>query len=284
MTETHYKSHPPTKGTQEKGLLIALVIAALFFVAFHVSPLWNWSFLIWFKGLMILLAIVGVINASLLLGYRKALIFLVIAAVIGYSMEQIGIWTGAIFGPYTYTPLLGAKIIDVPWVIPLCWFAVVYFAHVITNLIVHANPVAKESTLGKTAIMAVLTAFVATGLDLSLDPAMSSAPVEAWIWTDGGEYMGVPFKNFQGWVITAFLMDFIFRMVTKRFKSRPISDRYRFVALFAILAWAGLGIGYMLIGNPVSTQLVSVFAIVLPAMLAAANLYMRAWNVRAAAD
>ena len=281
MSGTLHNSHPAAGGAQEKGLLIALAALALFFIAFHVSPLWNWSFLIWFKGLMIVLAITGIINASLLLGYKKAFIFLVIAAVIGYSMEQIGIWTGAIFGPYTYTPLLGAKIIDVPWVIPLCWFAVVYFAHVITNLIVHANPVAKENTLGKTAIMAVLTALVATGLDLSLDPAMSHKEIGAWIWTDGGEYMGVPFKNFQGWVITAFLMDFIFRMVTKRFISRPISDRTRFVALFAILMWAGLGIGYMLIGNPVATQLISVFAIVLPAMLAAANLYMRAWNVRA---
>lgn len=281
MADTLHNSHAHIGGTQEKGLLIALAVLMLFFIAFHVSPLWNWSFLIWFEGLMALLALLGFINASLLLGYRKAITFLVIAAIIGYSMEQYGIWTGSIFGPYTYTEKLGFKIIDVPWVIPLCWFAVIYFAHVLTNLIVHANPVAKENTLGKTAIMAVLTALVATGLDLALDPAMSHPEIAAWIWTDGGEYMGVPFKNFQGWIITAFLMDFIFRMVTKRFKSRPISDNARFVALFAILAWASLGIGYMLIGNPVSTQLISVFSILLPAMLAAANLYMRAWNKQA---
>ena len=63
-------------------------------------------------------------------------VFLVLASVIGFSAEQFGIVSGLIFGPYEYTDRLQPKLLDVPIVIPLCWFAIVYFAHVLTNLII----------------------------------------------------------------------------------------------------------------------------------------------------
>lgn len=277
MTDATLRVDTGSKG-QEKWLIILMVLGIIFALAFHVSPFWKWSYLISFKLLMAGLAAAAFINASLLLGYKKAAVFLALGAVIGFSMEQIGIWTGAVFGPYTYSAELGAKIIDVPWVIPLCWFAAVYFAHVLANLIIHARPEAREKTVSRAAIMAILTALIATGLDLALDPAMSHKVINAWHWTDGGQYMGVPFKNFQGWVLTAFLIDFLFRLYTKRQPAQPISEKYKLISNFAVLAWVGLGIGYMVIGLPVSTQLIAVFSVLLPGFLALTSLYGRSWD------
>ncbi len=264
-----------THSNQSKGLFWLMVIGVFFILVFHVSPFWGLSYLLWFKGLMIGLAIVGLINAAILLGYRHAFIFLGLGALIGFSMEYMGVQTGSIFGPYKYSNLLGFKIGGVPWVIPLCWFALVYFAHVITNLIIYAHPVTQSKTLLHSAIISFLTAIVATGMDMALDPALSHPDVNAWIWTTGGQYFGVPFKNFQGWVITAFLIDFGYRLYSHKRSPQPLTPLFHSSANYAILAWAGLGLGFMVIGFPVETQLIAVFCVILPAFLALANFHIR---------
>jgi uncharacterized membrane protein len=259
----------------EITLLGAMLLVASAVVAFHVSPLWQWSHLIWFTPMMAGLAIVAFLNASLLLGYRNAFVFLLLGATIGYAAEQFGIWTGLVFGPYRYTDKLGFKLIDVPWVIPLCWFAIVYFAHVLTNVIVHTHPVARARDV---FILAAVTALVATGFDVAMDPAMSHPEIQAWVWLTGGDYMGVPFKNFQGWFLTAFLIDLLYRGYAMREGIQPIGTRYRLATLTMLVVWGALGFGYMLIGLPVATQLIAVFTIMLPALLGLVSLYLRAWN------
>lgn len=272
-----------TQSGHEKTLYGLMAVGLFFLLAFHVSPFWKISYLFWYKGMLAMLGLVGFINAAQLLGYKKAGVYLALAACIGFSMEQIGIWTGWVFGPYTYTDKLGPKLIDVPYVIPFAWFAVIYFAHVIANLILRASPIARDKGMVESAIVALLTAFIATGLDMALDPAMSHPTINAWVWTEGGAYMGVPFKNFQGWVLTAFLIDFLFRVYSQRVSDAGIARSYsvRTIALFAIAGWMGLGLGFMVIGFPVQTQLIAVFTVMLPGALALANLYMRAWNPQA---
>jgi len=263
-------------GNSNSSILFWLMTLGIFvMVAFHVSPFYGLSVLIWFQGAMAALAAVAFINASILLGYRHAIIFLIIGAAIGWSFEHLGVLTGAVFGPYTYTAKLGAKIGAIPWVIPLCWFGIVYFAHVITNLILSASPVLRAKSILQAITMAILTAFVATSMDMALDPALSHPEVQAWIWTDGGHYFGVPFKNFGGWVVTAFLIDFCYRMYAR---TKPAEATSRFVnvsSFYAIVAWAGLGFGFMVIGFPVQTQLVALFCVLLQAFFALGRISLR---------
>ena len=265
----------------ETAMLIAMVLVAIFVSGFHVSPLWEWAFLIHFELLMGGLAVVAYLNAALLVGHRNAVVFLLLGALIGYSAEQLGIVTGWVFGPYYYTDKLGGKIGDVPWVIPLCWFALVYFAHVIVNLAMHSHPVARAHRLAHSVLLAAMTALIATGFDVAMDPAMSHPDIHAWVWTDGGEYMGVPFRNFRGWIGTAFLIDLLYRLYAARFGTQPVSNRVRYASLVLLLTWFCLGLGYMMIGYPVETQIVAVFCIVLPALIALAALYIKAWNPEA---
>src|ERR1039458_5339856 len=81
-------------------------------------------------------------SATHLLGARAALKFVAIALAVGWFAEQMGASRGWFFGVYTYTGVLGPKLGVVPLVIPLMWFALVYAAFVISNLIVWRTPVA----------------------------------------------------------------------------------------------------------------------------------------------
>lgn len=257
--------------SQENILVFVMGFAAFAFIAFHVSPLWKFAYHLWFTGLMFTLAVLALINAVLTTGYRNAIVFLVLAAVIGFSAEQFGIVSGLIFGPYVYTDRLQPKLLDVPIVIPLCWFAIVYFAHVLTNLIISGVANLKEHRLWRLSILAMLTAFIATGFDLAIDPLMSHKEVQAWIWTDGGAYFGVPFKNFQGWVLTAFAIDSLYRLFVREKGVKPVARDPQWAAMWVIAAWAALAVGFILIGNPIETQMIAVFAVLLPAALAAVS-------------
>lgn len=269
--KSKHKAHEPV-------LLLLMVLAAIAVIAMHVSPLWEFSFLIHFGPLMAVLALVAALNASLMVGYRNAGVFLLLGATIGFAAEQIGILTGNPFGPYYYTDKLGAKIGDVPWVIPLCWFGLVYFAHVITNLVMHAHPVPRSRNVAHAALLALITALVATGFDVAMDPAMSHESIGAWVWTDGGDYMGVPFKNFRGWIMVSFAIDFLYRLFVGFKGTQPISQRAQVASMVLLIVWFSLGLGYILIGFPLETQLISIFCIILPALMALATLYGRGWN------
>lgn len=265
---------------QEMILLVVMGIGALSFIAFHVSPLWGLSHLIWFGGFMALLAFLAFINASLLSGYRNAAVFLALGAIIGFTMEKIGVETGLVFGQYVYSDKLGTKLSGVPYVIPLCWFGVVYFAHVLTNLIINGHPAARKATAIDTAGLALITALIATGFDVAVDPVMSHKNVETWIWTDGGEFFGVPFRNFQGWLVTSFLIDVIYRTFTARAGSRPVTQKPGLAVLCAICAWAGLAVGFMLISQPVESQMIAVFTILVPAIIAAIAYHLKRTETR----
>lgn len=243
----------------EKPGLGLMIAGTLLLFAFHVSPLWGYSHLIWYGGLMALLAVLAFINACVLNGVKPALLFLACGTGIGFTMEAIGTGTGVIFGPYTYGRLLGPQVLGVPVAVPLCWFAIVYLAHCLANLILTGQVIAYKTGVGTRLALTLLTAMLATGFDVAIDPVMSGPNVGAWTWTDGGAFFGVPFKNFQGWLLTAVLIDGAYRFFGVALNLHPKNGLPTQSGLCAIAAWVSLSIGFMLIGDPVEAQLIAVF-------------------------
>src|SRR5262245_22357281 len=66
------------------------------------------------RTLTALLTLFSLTHASHALGWRHAIGFFVIGAVVSWAFEQVGVETGAIYGSYRYTDLLGAKLGHVP--------------------------------------------------------------------------------------------------------------------------------------------------------------------------
>lgn len=119
---------------------------------------------------------------------------------VSLSSELLGTGYGIPFGPYSYTPILGAEWMGrVPVVIPLSWF----------TMAVAAYAVARRSITGMTAGARVGVIAVASLLllcwDLSLDPAMSHATIY-WVWGAHGPYYGMPWSNLAGWYVTGLVL------------------------------------------------------------------------------
>ncbi len=117
--------------------------------------------------------------------------------VISLSSELSGVAFGFPFGPYYYTPTLGARWFDlVPLVIPLSWFMMAIPSYYIAAMAVPHGGALSRIVLG---------ALVLTAWDVALDPAMSFATVY-WRWEVDGAYYGMPWVNLAGWLFTSALL------------------------------------------------------------------------------
>ena len=140
-------------------------------------------------------------------GWRNGVGMTLSAIGISLGAEVLGVSTGWLFGDYVYTDQLGPKAFGfVPWLIPFAWLMVLYPAWELTKYDVMAD--GSKSTFAfhpsSFTLHAVLAALAVTAYDLSLDPRMVADG--NWIWHSGGFYFGIPFSNFVGWFITAWVI------------------------------------------------------------------------------
>lgn len=209
-------------------------------------------------------------SAVHVLGRRAALRFVLIAVTIGWAAEELGSRYGWFFGSYTYTGVLGPRIGNVPFIIALMWFALCYVGYVMSNLIAWQTPSDGAAPLGQTLVQSLLAAMIVTAYDLGADPYMVFA-LKAWIMTktDGG-WFGETLQGFAGWMLVSFTIVFLFRLSLRR--DPPAAGPAAAVTARDIavpLAIYGGSLLYQaLLGVPVETRAIAVFAMGIPLLSA----------------
>ena len=220
-------------------------------------------------------------SASHLLGLRPALQFVLIAVSLGWFAEQMGSSRGWFFGEYTYTDVLGARLGDVPLVIPLMWFSLTYAGYVICNLIVWQSPVDGTRGLGNAVVLSFVAAMIVTAFDLGADPYLVYT-LKAWIMTKpDGAWFGETVQGFFGWVFVSFVIIFGFRMSVRRLALQPSSPFLRRHALVPLAIYASGMVFQMILGNPVEIRSIAPFAMGIPLLCALAG--FQRWQTTAEA-
>jgi putative membrane protein len=248
--------------TRKAELLLLLLLYALVFVHgfIHLSPTWTGG-RVPFARLVPVFALFSLLHAIFMLGWRRAAAFFAVSTVLSLTSELAGVRTGLIFGRYVYTDALGQKILgDVPWVIPLAWFMMIYPAYVIASLALDGQPIAKGGRLGRLCFFALVGGMIMTAWDLTLDPYMVGIRDAAWIWKDAGPYFGVPFHNYAGWVLTTFLVFLVYVAWERRLPLRPLGRLQRHVIALPLVTYAFMSVGDVVIGYPEASRLISPFA------------------------
>jgi Carotenoid biosynthesis protein len=143
------------------------------------EALWPWLRLpalgnIGFTVVFVLFALFHCIGLE---GLRRTAPFFVISAIVCYSLEEIGVRTGLIYGAYHYSALLGPRLGHVPLIIPLAYFMMIYPSWMVARTILRG--IDTRSIPGFTALSA-LAALVMTAWDVVMDPGMAAAG--NWIW------------------------------------------------------------------------------------------------------
>lgn len=211
-------------------------------------------------------------SAIHLLGSKAALRFVVIAVCMGWFAEQMGASRGWFFGDYYYTEVLGARLGDVPLVIPLMWFSLTYAGYVIANLIIWQTPVYRPQSVGQAAFLSFLAAMVVTAFDLGADPYLIKA-LDAWRMVKQGDWFGETMQGFVGWVFVSFCIVSTFRWAVRHVPLASTAGMRRRDVLVP-LAMYGTGMVFqMALGVPPETRAIAPFAMGIPLMCALAGLH-----------
>lgn len=204
------------------------------------------------------------------LGPRHALAFLAFAAFVSFAFEAVGVATGAVYGPYHYTGNLGPKLFQVPVVVPMAWFMVIYPSYALANYLADGCVVSKpKPNRARLAGLAALSAMLMTAWDLAVDPQM--VMYGHWVWHVKGAFFGIPAQNFLGWLVTTLVVYTAYRALEARWPPRPLGtaslafDRLP-LFVYGMLA-IGYPIGYTLLDRP-ELAVVAFFAMGTPCLAA----------------
>jgi putative membrane protein len=201
--------------------------------------------------------------------------FFATAALISWVLEETGVRTGLIYGPYHYSNLLGPKLGDVPVLIPLAWFMMIYPSWVTARVLLRGVDTRRAAGI---AALALVAAMVMTAWDTVMDPGMAAAG--NWVWERGGAYFGVPLRNYAGWLLTTFLVycgaGLIWRGTGLR-DVRSSAATHGVATGFAglpVIVYAVNGVRYVTAGSIAALQVVALFAMVLPGLAALVQTFM----------
>jgi putative membrane protein len=215
-------------------------------------------------------------------GPKRTAIFFAVSAAITYAMEETGVRTGLVFGPYHYSDQLGIKLDQVPVLIPLGWFMMIYPSRMLAKAML--RNIDLRSIPGITAL-AALSAMVMTAWDMVMDPGMSTLG-QNWVWEKGGAYFGVPRHNYFGWLLTTFVVYWLVGWLWRTDQLKTIPTR-TFAAL-PVIVYAFFTLRYIATNHYPALQVVAVFSMGLPALVALIQIYLNptptAHSVSAAKD
>lgn len=208
---------------------IAIALAILFhlsgFIGLAFTPYKNWF----------------IANTPLNLGLMAALLvytqaqkkwpFYLFAAVcflVGMATETIGVNTGKLFGNYYYTPVMGPQLNNVPYLIGINWFVVVYCSCVFTQ---HINNWIEDKYLQRGVIVnpwlqKISFVFDAALLTTLYDVALEPVAIELnfWHWNN----TVIPFFNYACWFGISAVLAVLFKLLP------PIKHNQFAIHLFII--------------------------------------------------
>ncbi|KXB98085.1 MAG: hypothetical protein AA908_01370 [Chlorobi bacterium NICIL-2] len=146
---------------------------------------------------------------------HRVLAQLLLAALIGFASEIIGVRYGVPYGAYHYTPTLGASVAGVPLAMVAAWFVLLSYAW------------RRASELTRSLWTArLLAALLMVAFDLLIDP-VAIGPMKLWVWQESGPYYGVPLVNFLGWFAVSY--------VSLLFVRAPLLSGYRAAHLVGVM-------------------------------------------------
>ncbi|HSA97554.1 MAG TPA: carotenoid biosynthesis protein, partial [Candidatus Nitrosotenuis sp.] len=197
----------------------------------------------------ILMMAFSLIHAWYVLGWKRALMFFAITAMVSWSYEQIGVETSMIYGKYHYTDVLGAKLGHVPIIIPIAWFMMIYPSFIIASVIRSGSVSKNQTNVSRIVWLSIASAVVMTAWDLVIDPYLSGSTQRAWIWESGGQYFGVPLQNFAGWLLTTFTIYFLYLLLERKMTHHNNSLTKQIMAL-PVFAYGIMMISNIIPGEP----------------------------------
>ncbi len=219
--------------------------------------------------------LVVVSHMILTLSVRRAILFISLASVIGFSAETLGVNYGIIFGGFYKYQLGGPYIGMVPLAVILYWNVFIYMGYCLTNLVF--GQFSEKSGLRKLIIPIISDGLIVMCIDLFMDPIQVKQG--DWFWIYGGEYFYVPLQNFVGWFLVTILVSGIYRLLDCLY---PRNQKYDYsLRLIPVIGYFMVIIGFTALA--LKLKLISLIfignVIMLPILCLCLAVYFKNYNL-----
>lgn len=134
---------------------------------------------------------------------KRLLLFFALIYIATFAAEWIGVHTQWMFGNYSYGHTMGHKLWDIPVIMGVTWFLLVYSAGVAMQW----------SGIRNILLRVSIGSMVLVLLDMLIEPI--ALRFDYWHWAGG-----VPFKNYWGWFTVSVVMLLAFEAF--RFKKQSV--------------------------------------------------------------
>lgn len=136
--------------------------------------------------------------------FFKLLLFVLLISSLGFASEWIGVHKQWIFGHYAYDTTLGLKLSEIPLMIGVNWFLLIYSASVLTQ----------KLPIKTVWLKIILGAGLLVSLDLLIEPV--AIRFHYWHWFGNT----IPIKNYVCWFLLSIIFLAIFRIFSFRTQNR----------------------------------------------------------------
>lgn len=181
---------------------------------------------------VVLLALPGYFAFVSDAGDKRGGAVLVLLAIVGLTIEYIGVTTGWPYGTFSYSDAMGEKLFGiVPWTVAFAW----------PPLVLGTLYAIKSIDHWPLPVRAFIAAILLVIIDLTLDPAAVAQGF--WTFTPEGAYYGVPWSNYVGWLLSGFIGSVIALSVIKK-SAHHLSWRTASSAVLSIAFFTGVNASY----------------------------------------
>jgi len=178
-------SIPSLQGMYVKLTPFSLLISGLILLAFHEK--WNLSFII----------------------------VIVLIFLFGFAIEAYGVYSGEIFGQYSYSTVLGWQLFNTPVIIGLNWLILVYCGYYLVSRFIR-NPVFQVAAGGLLLVV----------FDLLLEPV--AIETNMWSWNTGNPM----FQNYLAWFAISVILMSLFPMFKVKLSNPVAGYLFLFMVMF----------------------------------------------------
>jgi len=178
-------SIPSLQGMYVKLTPFSLLISGLILLAFHEK--WNLSFII----------------------------VIVLIFLFGFAIEAYGVYSGEIFGQYSYSTVLGWQLFNTPVIIGLNWLILVYCGYYLVSRFIR-NPVFQVAAGGLLLVV----------FDLLLEPV--AIETNMWSWNTGNPM----FQNYLAWFAISVILMSLFPLFKVKLSNPVAGYLFLFMVMF----------------------------------------------------
>ena len=201
-------------------------------------------------------------------GYKSTLSLLLFIWVYGWMAEELSVHTGFPYGHYYYSDALGYKLDVVPITIGINYLWLFIFpAFFISNLLAQGSFLFMGKGIKGLLFTSLVASIVISGIDMVADP-LDATKMSEWVWTKNAYtgYYGIPYMNYLGYVIVMTPAFFIYGLIQRKFKAKPIGPVNIWIAFIPLFFYFLI---FLMYGAPAPSGvfLVGCFTMVFPLIL-----------------